>query len=122
MKLSIAAQVIDNNEHPVAAIRRAKKIHPFVVAQKNGQKKGKADAVISAGSTGAILVGGQLVVGRIKGVERAPLAAIIPTTKGVSLLIDCGRQCGRKSFSSASVCQDGVHLYGKMLWGRKIRQ
>jgi len=45
---------------------------------------------VSAGSTGAVLVGGQVIVGRIKGVERPPLAPLIPTQKGVSLLIDCG--------------------------------
>lgn len=39
---------------------------------------------------GAILVGGQVIVGRIKGVERPPLAPLIPTERGVSLLIDCG--------------------------------
>lgn len=53
-------------------------------------KKGEADAFVSAGSSGAILVGGQVIVGRIKGVERPPLAPLIPTMKGVSLLIDCG--------------------------------
>ena len=53
-------------------------------------KKREADAFVSAGSSGAILVGGQLLVGRIKGVERPPMAPLIPTTKGVSLLIDCG--------------------------------
>ena len=37
-----------------------------------------------------LLVGGQVIVGRIKGVERPPLAPLIPTEKGVSLLIDCG--------------------------------
>jgi glycerol-3-phosphate acyltransferase PlsX len=37
-----------------------------------------------------VLVGGQVIVGRIKGVERPPLAPLIPTTDGVSLLIDCG--------------------------------
>lgn len=42
------------------------------------------------GSTGAVLVGGQVLVGRSKGVERPPLAPLIPTAKGVSLLIDCG--------------------------------
>lgn len=53
-------------------------------------KKQEADAFISSGSTGAVLVGGQVLVGRSKGVERPPLAPLIPTTKGVSLLIDCG--------------------------------
>ena len=53
-------------------------------------KHGDADAFVSAGSTGAILVGGQFVVGRIKGVERSPLAPVIPTAKGPALLIDCG--------------------------------
>ena len=53
-------------------------------------KKGEADAFVSAGNSGAVLVGGQLIVGRIKGVERPPLAPLIPTEKGVSLLIDCG--------------------------------
>ena len=56
----------------------------------NMVKKGEADAFVSAGSSGAILVGGQLLVGRIKGVERPPLAPLLPTEKGVSLLIDCG--------------------------------
>lgn len=39
---------------------------------------------------GAVLVGGQVIVGRIRGVERPPLAPLIPTEKGVSLLLDCG--------------------------------
>ena len=83
-----AAQVIDTAESPVLAIR-TKKDSSIVVAM-NMVKHGEADAFISAGSSGAILVGGQLIVGRIKGIERPPLAPLIPTDKGVSLLIDCG--------------------------------
>ncbi len=83
-----ATEVIETGEPPVAAIRE-KKDSSLVVAQKL-VRDGEADAFISSGSTGAILVGGQLIVGRIKGIRRTPLAPLIPTTKGASLLIDCG--------------------------------
>jgi glycerol-3-phosphate acyltransferase PlsX len=53
-------------------------------------KQKEADAFVSAGSSGAVLVGGQTIVGRIKGIKRPPLAPMIPTETGVSLLIDCG--------------------------------
>lgn len=83
-----ASEVIETAEPPVMAIRR-KKDSSIVVAM-NMVKKGEADAFVSAGSSGAILVGGQVIVGRIKGVERPPLAPLLPTKKGFSLLIDCG--------------------------------
>ena len=83
-----ATEVIETAEPPVNAIRR-KKDSSIVVGMRM-VKSGDADAFVSAGSSGAILVGGQTLVGRIKGVERPPLAPLIPTEKGVSLLIDCG--------------------------------
>ena len=83
-----ASEVIEMAEPPVMAIRK-KKDSSIVVGMKL-VKEGQADAFVSAGSTGAVLVGGQLLVGRVKGVERPPLAPLIPTEKGASLLIDCG--------------------------------
>lgn len=83
-----ATEVIETAEPPVMAIRK-KKDSSIVVAM-NLVKDGTCDAIVGAGSSGAMLVGGQLIVGRIKGIERPPLAPLIPTETGCSLLIDCG--------------------------------
>lgn len=83
-----AEEVIEMAEPPVMAIRRKK--DSSIVKAMNMVKNGTCDAVVSAGSSGAILVGGQVIVGRIKGVERPPFAPLIPTLNGVSLLVDCG--------------------------------
>ncbi len=76
------------NEPPVKAVREKK--DSSLVVGLNLVKEGKADAIISAGSTGAILAGGQFVVGRAKGVKRTPLAHLLPTAGEPSLLLDCG--------------------------------
>lgn len=83
-----AAEVITNDEAPVMAVRRKK--DSSIVKAMNLVKNNEADAFVSAGSTGAVLVGGQLIIGRLPGVERPPLAPLLPTATGVSLLIDCG--------------------------------
>lgn len=90
-----AAEIIEMAEPPVDAIRK-KKDSSIVVGMKL-VKEGKAEAFVSAGSTGAVLVGGQVLVGRIRGIERPPLAPLIPTEKGVSLLIDCGANVDARS-------------------------
>ena len=72
-----ASEVITNNETPTIAIKK-KKDSSIVVSQRL-VREGKADAFVSAGSTGAVLVGSQVLIGRIRGIERPALAPLIPT-------------------------------------------
>ena len=90
-----ASEVIETAEHPVKAIQK-KKDSSMVVGLKL-VKKGEADAFVSSGNSGALLVGGQLVTGRIRGIQRAPFAPLIPTEKGVSLVLDCGANVDARS-------------------------
>lgn len=89
IRLHHADEVILNDDEPVRAVRR-KKNASMVIAGKLVQE-GKADAMISAGNTGALMATGLLVIGRIEGVERPGLAPIIPTLDGRGVLaIDLG--------------------------------
>lgn len=90
-----ATEVIETGEHPVNAIRKKK--DSSIVKALGLVKSGEADAFVSAGNSGAILVGGQTIVGRIKGVERPPFAPLIPTATGVSLLLDSGANVDARS-------------------------
>ncbi len=90
-----AEEVIETSEPPVMAVRKKK--NSSIVTALQLVKQGRCDAFVSAGSTGAVLVGGQLIVGRIKGIERPPLAPLIPTKEGVALLIDCGANVDARS-------------------------
>ncbi|MDR1017253.1 MAG: phosphate acyltransferase PlsX [Lachnospiraceae bacterium] len=83
-----ATEVIETAEPPANAIRN-KKDSSIVVGLKL-VKDGTCDAFVSAGSTGAVLVGAIGIVRTIKGIKRPALAPFLPTEKGVSLLIDCG--------------------------------
>ena len=89
-----ATEVIETAEAPVMAIRKKK--DSSIVKALTMVREGVCDAYVSAGSTGATLVGGQVIVGRLKGVERPALAPLIPTENGVALLIDCGANVDAK--------------------------
>jgi len=83
-----AAEVISTHEPPVAAVRKKK--DSSMVVGLSLVKEGQAQAFISAGSTGALMAGALLKVGRIKGISRPALAPIIPTRKQGIMLIDAG--------------------------------
>lgn len=85
-----APTVITNDEVPTMAIKQ-KKDSSLVVALEALKNRDDISALVSAGSTGAVLAGGVLRVGRMKGVLRPALAPVLPNLKGNgTCLIDCG--------------------------------
>ncbi len=88
-------EVIENDDKPVKAIK-SKDDSSMVVGLK-ALRKGEIDAFVSAGNTGALLAGGLLKVGRIKGISRPALCTIYPTMVGASVLVDAGANAECKS-------------------------
>lgn len=82
------SEVIDPHEPPLLAVRR--KADSSMVKAALLVKEGKAQAMVSAGSTGAILACGILRIGRIQGIDRPALAPVLPGRAKPFLLIDCG--------------------------------
>ena len=113
IKIVNADEIISMSEAPVAAIRK-KKNSSIVIGMQMVKNK-EADAFVSCGSTGAVLVGGQVIVGRIKGVDRPPLAPLIPTAKGFALLIDCGANVDSKPLNLLQFAKMGSIYMNKMM-------
>ena len=88
IRIQHASEVIGTEEHPVEAVRHKK--DSSLVVGMNIVRKGEADAFASAGNSGAVVVGAQGIVGRIRGVQRPPFATMMPTAKGRTLLLDAG--------------------------------
>jgi len=85
-----ATELITNEEFPAMAVRKKK--DSTIVKGMNMLKDGDVDVFISGGSTGALLAGGLVTLGRIKGIKRPAIAAWFPRSgkEGVTLLLDCG--------------------------------
>lgn len=114
IKVLDAREEITLNESPVMGIRRKK--DSSLRRAMDLVKEGKADAVVSAGSTGAILAGGLLVVGRIKGVDRAALGALMPGKNGHFMVIDLGANAEVKPHNLVEFAKMGT-VYFEALKG-----
>ncbi|MCQ2513389.1 MAG: phosphate acyltransferase PlsX [Lachnospiraceae bacterium] len=108
--------VIENAESPVKAIKTKK--DSSMVTAMYAVKNGEADALVSCGSTGALLVGGQVIVGRIRGIERGALAFMVPTLKGMTLIIDCGANVDARADMLVQFAQMGS-IYMECMLGIK---
>lgn len=111
-----AEEVITMAEPPVAAIRKKK--NSSISVGMYMVKRGEADVFVSGGSTGAVLAGGQLIVGRKKGVERPPLAPMVPTASGPFLLVDCGANVDAKASQLVQFAKMGA-IYMESVAGIK---
>ncbi len=109
-----APEVIETAEPPVKAIQS--KRNSSLVAGLRLVQQQEADAFVSTGNTGAVLVGGQAIVKKIRGIHRAPLAPLIPTEKGVSLLIDCGANVDARAMHLVQFAVLGT-IYMKTVMG-----
>lgn len=92
IKVHNAPEIITNDERPANAIRE--KRNSTIVVGASLLKSGEGDAFVSAGNTGALLAASLTGVGRIKGIRRPALAAVLPSKNGGVLLLDCGANVG----------------------------
>ena len=82
------AETVEMCDDPSTVFRRKKNTSMGVGLTM--LREGQGDALVSAGSTGALLTGATLITKRIRGIRRAAMAPVIPTTTGSAVLIDCG--------------------------------
>lgn len=95
LEIRHASEVIEADDEPVRAVRRKKDSSMVVCADMT--RKQEVDAAISAGNTGALMTAGLLITGRIEGIERPALAALIPNIHGsVTLVLDVGANMDAK--------------------------
>lgn len=113
-----APSVITCEEEPTLAIR--KKPDSSMVVAFSLLKEDKADALVSAGSSGALLVGSTLKVGRIRGVNRPALCPVLPTLKAGKkvLLLDAGANADCKAINLVQFAVMGG-VYAKVALGVK---
>lgn len=110
------SEIITNDDQPTKAIKNKKDSSMVVGLRKLKEKNG--DVFLSAGSTGALMAGSLLILGRIVGVDRPALTVIIPTKKSFFLLIDAGSNTTCKPINYVQFATMGS-MYMKDIFGIK---
>ncbi|MCL2190255.1 MAG: phosphate acyltransferase PlsX [Defluviitaleaceae bacterium] len=108
-----APTVITPSEVPTTAIREKK--DSSIVVGLRAVKEGTASAFVSAGSTGALLTGATVIIGRKQGIERPALGTLLPTAKGFVLLLDSGANMDCKPSYLAQFGQMGAEYMEKVM-------
>ncbi len=108
------SETIESDDQPVKAIKSKK--DSSMVRGFEALKAESIDAFISAGNTGALLAGGALKIGRVKGIKRPALTSAYPTDKGVSVLVDAGANTECDPINLQQFAFMG-HLYSKEVMG-----
>ncbi len=116
MEILDAPEVMEMEDEP-RAVLRAKKNSSMSVGMR-ALAEGQGDAFVSAGSTGALIMGATFIVKRIKGVSRPALAPLIPSDTAPFLLIDCGANADCRPEMLVQFAQMG-HIYMTRVLGRK---
>lgn len=88
ISIKAAAEIVAMDEHPAQAVRKKK--DSSIVVSTRMVKEGEADAIVSAGSTGAQMAAALLGLGRIKGIDRPAIVTVLPTLEGGKLILDVG--------------------------------
>jgi len=109
-----ASETVAMNEAPVMALRRKKDSSLRVAA--NLVQEGRADALVSAGNSGAVMATAMFVLGTVAGVDRPALAAVVPNLRGVSVWLDVGANVDSKP---QHILQWAVmaHIYARNILG-----
>lgn len=110
-----ATQTIDMDDHPAQAVRR--KTNSSINVALRLVKDGKADAMLSAGNSGAVMAASLMVLGRIKGIDRPAITAGIPNAKsGFSFVVDIGAVTDPKPINMLQFAIMG-HVYAQVVVG-----
>lgn len=117
LKISLegASQIVGMDEVPISAIRKKK--DSSIVKAVRLLQEGRAEAVVSAGNTGAALAAAKIYLGTLPGVDRPAIATSMPTRRGTSILLDAGANVDSRP---ENLCQFAVmgSIYAEYILGK----